>query len=385
MTLNSPFMTPERAEFRANLERFFAAEVRPNVETWEADRHVPHDIHEKLGALGVFGFGVPEEYGGLGFDDPFLRCDYGEISSGCGASGFAAAVGGRVISVGPMVRFAPEAFKREVLPEIVAGRIGSALAITEPAGGSDVANLQTRAERRGNGWVLNGCKTFITGGMEADWFVVGARTGGPGLAGISLFLVPADAPGFTRASIGDKMGWHCSDQATLYFDDCELPAEALIGPENKGFIAIMGNFNYERLGMTAGCLGMMRLCFTSALDWARERRTFGKRLIEHQVIAHKFAEISARVDLTEAYLERICWSMTQGDMPVAEICKAKVQATKALEFVASEAMQIFGGAAYLRGNPVERVWREIKVMAIGGGSEEILRDLAVRQMGLLEA
>lgn len=385
MTSPSPFMTPERADFRANLERFFETEVTPNIELWEAERRVPQQIHEKLGTMGVFGFGIPEEYGGLGFDDAFMRCDYGELAFGCGASGFAAAVGGRVISVGPMVRFAPEDFKRTVLPEIVAGRIGSALAITEPGGGSDVASLTTRAERRGNGWVLNGSKTFITGGMEAKWFVVGARTGGPGLAGISLFLVPADAPGFTRTSIGDKMGWHCSDQATLYFDNCELPAQALIGPENKGFIAIMGNFNYERLGMTAGCLGMMRLCYSSALDWARQRRTFGKRLIEHQAIGHKFAEISARIDMVEAYVERICWAMNQGQMPVAEISKAKVQSTKALEYVTSEAMQIFGGAAYLRGNPVERVWREIKVMAIGGGSEEILRDLTVRQMGLLEA
>ncbi|MGD9862254.1 MAG: acyl-CoA dehydrogenase family protein [Pseudodonghicola sp.] len=384
MTIPSPFTTPERAEFRANLQRFFDAEVTPHIESWEAQRRVPQEIHEKLGAMGVFGFGIPEEYGGLGFDDAFMRCDYAELSFGCGASGFAAAVGGRTISVGPMVRFAPEEFKRTVLPEIVAGRIGSALAITEPGGGSDVANLQTRAERRGTGWVLNGSKTFITGGMEAKWFVVGARTGGPGLAGISLFLVPAEAPGFSRSSIGDKMGWHCSDQAALYFDDCELPAEALIGPENKGFIAIMGNFNYERLGMTAGCLGMMRLCYSSALDWARQRQTFGKRLVEHQAIGHKFAEISARIDMVEAYVERICWAINQGRMPVAEVSKAKVQATKALEYVASEAMQIFGGAAYLRGNPVERAWREIKVMAIGGGSEEILRDLAVRQMGLLE-
>ncbi|MDK3020164.1 acyl-CoA dehydrogenase family protein [Pseudodonghicola flavimaris] len=385
MTIPSPFMTPERAGFRDNLDRFFADRVRPNIETWEAAGRVPQHIHEDLGALGVFGFGVPEAYGGLGFDDPFLRCDYAERAFGCGASGVAAAVGGRVISIGPMVQFAPEPFKRLILPEIVAGRIGSALAITEPGGGSDVAALSTRADRRGDGWVLNGCKTFITGGMEADWFVVGARTGKPGLAGISLFLVPAGVPGFSRSSIGDKMGWLCSDQATLYFEDCTLPEDALIGPENKGFLAIMGNFNYERLSMTAGCLGMMRLCYASALGWARERRTFGRRLIEHQAIAHKFAEISARIDLTEAYLERICWDISQGRMPVAEISKAKVQATKALEYVASEAMQIFGGAAYLRGNPVERVWREIKVMAIGGGSEEILRDLAVRQMGLAEA
>lgn len=382
MTLPSPFMTPQRETFRRDFSRFIAAEITPHIEAWEAQRSVPQALHEKIAGFGVFGFGIDEDYGGMGFDDAFLRSDYAELIFGCGASGIAAAVGGRSISVGPMARFAPDTFRKTVLPEIIAGRIGSSLAISEPGGGSDVASLTTRAERRGRGWVLNGVKTFITGGMDAQWFVVAARTGGPGLAGISLFLVEAETPGFTRSKLGDKMGWHCSDQATLYFDECELADSALIGPENKGFLAIMNNFNYERLAMTAGALGMMKLCYASALDWARERRTFGQRLIEHQVIGHKFAEMSARIDMNEAYLERICWAINQGAMPVAEISKAKVQATKSLEFVASEAMQVFGGAGYLRGNPVERVWREIKVMAIGGGSEEILRDLAVRQMGL---
>ncbi|MCE8555971.1 acyl-CoA dehydrogenase family protein [Ruegeria pomeroyi] len=382
MTCPSPFMTPERQAFRDTLAAFFATEVTPHVEEWEAAQAVPWELHQKLGELGVFGFGIPEEYGGLGFDDAFMRCDYAELAFGCGASGVAAAVGGRMISLGPMVRFAPEAFRQNVLPRIVRGEMNSALAITEPGGGSDVANLSTRAARVAGGWVLNGAKAYITGGMDAQWYVVGARTGGPGLAGISLFLIEADTPGFSRTPLGGKMGWHCSTQAMLHFDDCHVPETALIGPENKGFLAIMNNFNHERLAMVAGSLGMMRVCYRSALDWARERRTFGQRLIEHQVIAHKFAEMSARIDMTEAYLERICWAMNQGLMPAAEIAKAKVQATKALEFVASEGMQIFGGAGYLTGNPVERVWREVKVMAIGGGSEEILRDLAVRQMGL---
>lgn len=378
----SPFMTQDRETFRRDFGRFVADQITPNVEAWEAQKAVPWELHERIARFGVFGFGVPQDYGGLGFDDAFLRRDYAELMFGCGASGVAAAVGGRMISIGPIVSLAPETFKREVLPEIVAGRIGSSLAITEPGGGSDVANLTTRAERRGKGWVLNGAKTFITGGMESDWFVVGARTGGPGLAGISLFLVPAEAPGFTRTELGDKMGWHCSPTAALHFDDCTLPDTALIGPQDRGFLAIMGNFNHERLALAAGSLAMMRLCHDHALDWARERRTFGRRLIEHQVIAHKFAEISARIDMIETYLDRICWVINQGAMPVAEIAKAKIQATRGLEFVASEAMQIFGGAGYLRGNPVERIWREVKVMAIGGGSEEILRDLAVRQMGL---
>ena len=375
-------MTPEREAYRANLARFFDSEVRPFVDQWEAKRAVPLELHQKLGALGVFGFGIPEEFGGLGFDDAFMRADYAELAFGCGASGVAAAVGGRMISLGPIVQFASEEFKQTVVPEIVAGRMNSSLAITEPGGGSDVANLKMKAERTSHGWVLNGAKAFITGGMDSQWFVVGARTGGSGLTGISLFLIEADTPGFSRTPLGEKMGWHCSEQAMLNFDNCLVPAPALIGPENKGFLAIMSNFNHERLAMVAGSLGMMRLCYKSALEWARQRRTFGKYLIEHQVIAHKFAEMSARIDMIEAYLERICWGISQGLMPAAEIAKSKVQASKALEFVASEALQVFGGAGYMSGNPVERVWREVKVMAIGGGSEEIMRDLAVRQMRL---
>ncbi len=377
-----PFDTQERRQFRESFSRFVESEIRPFVDAWDEKGEVPWALHQKIGEFGVWGLGINVEYGGTGFDDAFMRADFSELLFGCGASGVAAAVGGRGISIAPIARFASDSFRRKILPEIIAGKMGSSLAITEPGGGSDVANLQTRAERRGNGWVLNGQKTFITGAMTSDWFIVGARTGGAGLSGISLFLLPATTPGFNRTPLDRKMGWWCSDQATLHFDDCQLPAEALMGPENRGFIAIMDNFNLERLTLIAGALGMMKLCYHSSLDWARERETFGKRLIEHQVIAHKFAEMSARIDMIEAWTRQICWQINERQMPVTEICKAKFSATKALELVASEAMQIFGGAGYMRGNPVERVWRELKVMSIGGGSEEIMRDLAVRQMGL---
>ena len=178
------------------------------------------------------------------------------------------------------------------------------------------------------------------------------------------------------------MGWWCSDQATLFFDECRLPADSLMGPENRGFLAIMNNFNYERLALIAQALGMAKLCLDESVAYANERKTFGKRLVEHQVIAHKIADMSARIDSVEAYLNQICWMANEGPTPVAEISKAKFLSTKMLEYCASEAMQIFGGAGYLRGNPVERVYREVKVMAIGGGSEEIMKDLAVRQMGI---
>lgn len=378
----NPFETEERAAFRETVRRWVENEVTPFADEWDEAGEVPWALHEKAGALGAFGFGVSEKYGGLGFDDCFMRAAFSEEIAKCGAGGVPAALGGRGISIGPIEKLASDEIKDRVLADIVSGRKGSSLAITEPSGGSDVARLKTIARRDGNHFVINGSKTFITGGMKSDYFVVGARTGDEGLAGISLFFVDADEKGFSRSSIDKKMGWWASDTAALYFDDVRVPAENMLGDENLGFIQIMHNFNYERMAMIAGMLGMMKVCLASSTAYAKERETFGRPLIRSQVVRHKIADMSAKIDMIEAYLNQICWQANEGDMPVAEICKGKFSASKALEFCASEAIQIWGGAGYLRGNPVERIYREVKVNAIGGGSEEIMRDLAVRQMGL---
>lgn len=380
--MQDPFETEERSAFREMIARFVANEIRPHADEWDEAGAFPPSLHRRLGELGVFGFGIDEAYGGLGFDDCFMRAAFAEEMGRGGAGGILASLGARMISVGPIQQLAAEEVRRRVLPPVVAGERSMSLAITEPSGGSDVAAMHTTAVRDGGDYVINGSKTFITGAMHADHFVVGARTGGEGLHGISLFLVEAGAGGLSRTPLARKMGWWCSDQATLYFDDCRVPASGLLGPEHRGFLAIMENFNYERITMVAWSLGMMKDCLAEAVAWARQRETFGRRLIEHQVIRHKIAEMSARIDAVEALLRSICWNVNAGSMPVAEVCKAKFHTTKALEYCASEAMQILGGAGYLRGNPVERIYREVKVMAIGGGSEEIMRDLAVRQMGL---
>ena len=380
--MQNPFDTEERKAFRETVKRYVESEITPNVDEWDEAGDFPWRVHEELGAMGYFGFGISEEYGGLGFDDAFMRAAASEEMARCGATGVWAGIGGRSISMGPLENLANEEIRSKVLEDIVLGRKGSALAITEPGGGSDVANLQTTAVRDGDEYVINGSKTFITGGLKGDYFVVGARTGDDGLLGISLFFVEWGTEGFTRTPLDRKMGWWASDQATLYFDNCRVPAANLMGAENHGFIAIMENFNFERLSLVAGALGMMKSCLEESIAYAQQRETFGKRLIEHQVIRHKIADMSARIDAVEAYLNQICWQANEVTMPVAEVSKAKFFSTKALEFCASEAMQILGGAGYLRGNPVERIYREVKVMAIGGGSEEIMRDLAVKQMGL---
>ena len=380
--MQNPFDNEERSAFRDTIRNFVEKEISPYAFKWDEAGSVPWELHEKLGALGFFGFGIDEAYGGLGTDDPFMRAIAAEEMAKCGVGGVGAAVGGRGISLDPIQRLAAPEIRDRVLKDIVLGKKGSSLGITEPGGGSDVANLQTTAKRDGNHFVINGSKTFITGGMESDYFVIGARTGGQGLAGISLFFVEKDSPGFSRAPLSKKMGWWASNQASLFFDDCRVPATNLMGQEDYGFIAIMNNFNNERLTLIAGCLGMMKAAYEDSIEWAKQRETFGKPLIKHQVIRHKIADMSAKIDAVESYMNMICWNMEQGETPIAELSKAKFFSTKALEFVASEAMQILGGAGYLRGNRVECIYREVKVMAIGGGSEEIMRDLAVRQMGL---
>jgi acyl-CoA dehydrogenase len=378
----NPFDTAERVAFRNTLKEFVSKEMTPFASQWDEEGKIPWELHQKVGALGVWGFGIEERYGGLGMDDCFMRAIFNEEFAMCGSGGVTAAMNGRMISVEPIQRLASEEIKTRALPDIVSGRKGSSLGMTEPSGGSDVAAIKTTARRDGNHFLINGSKTFITGGMTSDYFVIGARTGNGGLTGISLFFIDADTPGFERVSLERKMGWWCSDQATLYFNDVRVPAENLMGEEDKGFISIMENFNYERLSMASGVLGMMKVCLSESIKWAKERETFGQKLITRQVIRHKIADMSAKIDALEAYINQVCWILNNGGKPIAEISKLKFFSTKALEFCASEAMQIMGGAGYLRGNAIERIYREVKVMAIGGGSEEIMRDLAVKQMGL---
>lgn len=382
-----PFDTPERKAFRDSVERFVAREIAPHGDAWDEAGDFPWALHETAGALGLFGFGISDAYGGAGFDDAFMRLDAGTALGYAGVGGVNASLGSRNIMTGPIARLAREEVKRAVLPGIVSGRTGGALAMTEPSGGSDLARLKTRARRDGDDWIIDGEKTFITGGMKASWFVVGARTGGEGFGGISLFLVPHDAPGFTRTLIARKMGWWSSDTASLHFDACRIPADAQLGEEGSCLLAIMDNFNYERLALAAGCLGMARRCLDDAVDWARVRETFGKPLIRHQVIRHKLAEMSARIDALDGYLQILAAAINTAleagaPLPAAGLAKAKFLASGVAEYCASEAMQVLGGAGYLRGCAVERIYREVKVMAIGGGSEEIMRDLAARQMGL---
>jgi acyl-CoA dehydrogenase len=328
--------------------------------------------------------GYPEKYGGTseGIDIFHGIVTSEELAQGCG--GVAASLLSLNISLPLIMALGTEEQKQKYIPPVIAGDKIACLGVTEPSGGSDVAGIKTKAVRDGDHFVINGSKMFITSGMRADYYVIACRTGGPGTSGISAIVVEKGTPGFSQTPL-KKMGWLSSDTAALYFDDVRVPVENLIGGENSGWMGIMSNFSQERLGLAAGMNAYSQICIDEAVAWAKDRKTFGKSLIENQVIKHKLAEMSRMVNATKAYMELLTWKVMNGEQPIADLALLKVQASKTMEYCAREAMQILGGAGYLKANSgpgkVERIYREVRVNAIGGGSEEIMLDLASRQLG----
>jgi acyl-CoA dehydrogenase len=381
MTVRSPFYNEDHEAFRAQARRFVEKEISPHVDRWEAAEELPRELHRKAAAAGLLGVGFPEAYGGVEVPDPFYAIVLTEELARAGSGGVIASLMSHGIGTPPVVHAGTHEQKLRFVTPVVTGEKIAALAITEPSAGSDVANIKTRAERDGDHYVVNGSKTFITSGMRADYITTAVRTGGEGMSGVSLLVVEAGMPGFTRTPL-QKMGWWSSDTATLYFEDCRVPVANRIGPENQGFMAIMLNFNNERVMLAAQAYAFARVCFDEALVYARERQTFGKPLIRNQVIRHKLVDMRTRIEAVKANLDLLAWRVGQKHMPVAELCMLKSFATTSLEWVANEAMQILGGAGYLRGSKVERIYRETKVLTIGGGSLEIMKNLAAKQMGL---
>lgn len=376
----SPFLTPDHETFRDQVRRFVERECAPHIESWEAAGELPRALHRRAAEAGLLGIGFPEAYGGVEVPDPFYTVIAVEELMRTGAGGLVASLLSHGIASPPVMHVGSAEQKERFLRPVLAGEKIAALAITEPGGGSDVANLRTRAVRDGDHYVVDGSKTFITSGLRADYVTVAVRTGEPGLGGVSLLVIEAGTPGFTRTRL-EKMGWWCSDTATLYFENCRVPVANRLGPENAGFMAIMLNFNNERIMLAAQAWASAQVCYDECLAYARERQTFGKPLITRQVIRHKLVDMKMRIDAVKAQLDLLCWRVAQKQMPVAEVCLLKNLATSTLEAVAGEAVQIFGGAGYLRGAKVERIFRETKVLSIGGGASEVMKDLAAKQLG----
>jgi acyl-CoA dehydrogenase len=376
-------LSPEHERFRDTLRSFIAREVAPHLAAWDEAGAFPRELYRRAADIGLLGLGYPEEYGGTPADGWYRLIGTEELSR-AGSGGLMAGLSSHNIALPPIVAHGSEALKRRILPPVLAGEEIAALAITEPSGGSDVAQLRTTAHRDGASWVIDGEKAFITSGLRADWITVAVRTGGSGATGVSLIAVPGDAPGLSRTPLA-KMGWWCSDTALLRFDACRVPADHLIGEENAGFRAIMDNFNAERLMMAAAAGAFADVCLEEALDWARERQAFGAPLVAHQVIRHKLMDMRMRVASTRAWIHALVERQETRDTGrewVAELCLAKNHATQAMQFCADQAVQILGAMGFMRGTKSERIYREVKVMMIGGGTEEIMKELAARQLGL---
>jgi acyl-CoA dehydrogenase len=378
-----------------SVKRFTLERIAQQVAGWDEAGEFPRELYREAAALGLLGLGYPEALGGTPAPHALRQAVTLAMSRHGGSGGVMASLFSHNIGLPPVLRHGSPELQQEVIPPVLRGEQIAALAITESGGGSDVAALRTTARRdpgsgsgAGSGdFVIDGEKVFITSGMRADWITLAVRTSeSKGPSGISMIVVPGDAKGLSRTRL-DKMGWWCSDTAQLRFDGVRVPARYLVGEEGSGFKIIMSNFNGERLAMSAMALGFAQACFDEALDWSRQRRTFGSALVEKQVIRHKLVDMRMRIASTQAWLEAVTQLADEGKLEsdpdcVAQVCMLKNHATQAMQFCADQAVQILGGMGFMRGTKSERIYREVKVMMIGGGAEEIMKDLAARQLGL---
>lgn len=396
----SPFYGPAHRRWRKQCRDFVERELLPHVEEWEeAGGFQTEELREKAYAAGIYGALWPAEYGGTPPEgslgswqgvDPFFDFILNDELARCGSGGVLAALfGGSGIGLPPVLAHGSDELKEKVAREVIAGRKTTCLCITEPGGGSDVAAVRTTAKREEDCWVINGSKKWITGGMSADFFTVLCRTdtSSAGYGGMSLVVVEKGMPGLKLTRMRTQ-GWWSSQTTFVEFDDVRVPLGNLIGMEGMGFLYTMVNFNHERFLMCVQMLRNCRICVEEAVSFARRRKTFGKSLINHQVIRFKVADMARGIEGIQRQIESYCYQVKCGcpdDRLAASIAMLKVTSSRHLELCAREASQIFGGQSFTRSGPggrVERIYREVRVMAIGGGSEEIMMELAMRQAKL---
>ncbi|SEK77785.1 acyl-CoA dehydrogenase family protein [Rhodococcus maanshanensis] len=378
----SVWTTDERKALRETVRRFAEQDVLPHLEDWERHGELPRELHKKAGALGLIGAGFPESVGGSGGDlvDAVTICE--EMHYAGGSGGLFASLFTSGIVLPHLVAAGDERqIERWVRPTLAGELIGS-LAITEPGGGSDVGHLRTRAVRDGDHFVVNGAKTFITSGCRADFVVTAVRTGGEGAAGVSLLVIEKGTPGFEVTRKLEKMGWLASDTAELSFVDARVPAENLVGAENSGFQQIAQAFLTERIALAAQAYSSAQRCLDLTLQWCRDRETFGRPLISRQSVQNTVTEMARRVDVARVYTRALVERSLESEQDfIAEVCFAKNTAVEAGEWVANQAVQLFGGLGYMRESEVERQYRDMRILGIGGGTTEILTGLAAKRLG----
>jgi alkylation response protein AidB-like acyl-CoA dehydrogenase len=368
---------------RESLRRFVEKEMRPHADDWEEAGEFPLDLYKKMGELGYLGMSLPEELGGAG-DDFLNSIVMAEEMAGCGSGGTAAGLAMHAAIAMPVIsRFGtPEQKQKYIIPGMKGDKIG-ALAITEPDAGSDVAGIRTRAVRDGDDYVINGSKTFITNGVRADFHIVACKTDPDlGARGITQIIVEKGTPGFIVTRKLDKLGWRASDTAELAFEDVRVPVENLLGRENKGFYQIMHGFQEERLLMATGSAAAALHCFNTTLDYARERKAFGKPIGSFQVIAHRFAEMLTEIEAARSLNYTTLWKYINGRDVMKEVAMCKVLSCEMAVSVADRCIQIHGGYGYMMEYEVQRYWRDQRIQPIGGGTSEIQKEIISKLLGL---
>lgn len=366
---------------RETTRKLVEREILPHIAEWEEAGSFPRELYGKLAEAGLLGIGFPEQYGGSG-EDVFMMVAYTEEIMRSTSGGLVASLGSLGIGLPPVAKWGSDELKQRIIPGVLAGEKIAALAITEPGGGSDVAGLRTRAVKDGDEYVVNGSKTFITSGVRADYYTVAVRTGGEGYGGVSLLLVEKGTPGFEVGRNLKKMGWWASDTAELFFEDCRVPAANLIGAENGGFYCIMSNFQMERLNLAVMANMTAQMALEESLRYVQEREAFGRTLSRFQVLRHKLADMATQVEVSREFTYRVAARMAAGENCIREVSMAKNMATKTSDAVTYEAVQIFGGMGYMRESVVERLYRDNRILAIGGGTYEIMNEVIAKQIGL---
>jgi len=374
----------EHEQLRESVGRFVSNEIAPHVDEWERAREFPRELFERCGELGFLGLKYPEELGGQGGDYVHDAVWIEELSRSGASGGVGAGLGAQTgIATPPIFNFGtPEQHERWLRPAIRGERIG-ALGITEPGGGSDVAATRTFARRVPGGYVVNGSKTFITNGVRADFLVCAVRTteeGGHG--GLSFLVLEREMPGYEVTNKLEKLGWHSSDTAELSFTDVEVPEENLLGEENQGFYLIMANFQWERLLMALAAVGGMQRTFATTLEYAKEREAFGRPIGRFQAIRHKFAEMATKIEASRSLTYNALRLHAEGADAIREVTMAKLFTQRAMVEIADECVQIHGGYGYMREYGVERALRDARLGPIGGGTDEIMKEILGRQLGL---
>ena len=359
---------------RRSVKDFVQKEIVPHVDDWEEMGEFPRELYKKAGDVGLLGIGYPEELGGTPGDIFFQIAAWEEIMR-CGSGGVAAGLGSLNIALPPILRLGTDAQKECLIKPVLSGDKIAALAITEPGGGSDVAGLQTTALREADEYVVNGSKTFITSGCRADQITCAVRTGGPGAQGISLLVIESNTPGYSVSERLKKTGWWASDTAQIFFDNCRVPAENLIGEENQGFYGIMENFQSERLQLAVIANMTSQIALEESINYANQREAFGRPIAGFQALRHKIVDMATLVEASREFTYRVAAKIDAGLNQIKEISMAKNFACSVSDKVTYDAVQIFGGYGFMRGCLVERLYRDNRVLSIGGGTTEIMKEI----------